>query len=103
MLAWFEKLPPILAFDGGIARIVKQYLLNTGKYEEFYQIVEKHRKDVFGYGPLKAANYSIFLPTRTLDEEGDRFSMCSMKNYTDRGVKRVTGERYILKYVVKIF
>ncbi len=81
-IQWTSKVPPILAFDGGIGRIVKQYLINTGKYEEFYKIVEKHRSDVFGQGPINDVQHGVFLPTRTLDEDGNRFSSCSERNFT---------------------
>ncbi len=79
---WTTKLPPILAFDGGIGRIVKQYLINTGKYEEFYEIVEKHRRAIFGDAPFSDVEHGVFLPTRTLDEDGDRFSSCSKRKFT---------------------
>ncbi len=75
-------MPPILAFDGGIGRIVKQYLINTGKYEKFYEIVEKHRRAIFGDAPFNDIEHDVFLPTRTLDEDGDRFSSCSKENFT---------------------
>jgi hypothetical protein len=81
-LEWTSKLSPILAFDGGIGPIVKQYLINTGKYEKFYEIVEKHRIDVFGQGAVNDVQHGVFLPTRTLDEDGDRFSSCSKEKFT---------------------
>jgi hypothetical protein len=61
---------------------VKQYLINTGKYEKFYEIVEKHRIDVFGQGAVNDVQHGVFLPTRTLDEDGDRFSSCSKEKFT---------------------
>jgi hypothetical protein len=81
-LQWTSKLPPILAFDGGIGRIVKQYLINTGKYEEFYRIVEQHRQAIFGDAPFSDVEHGVFLPNRTLDEDGNRFSSCSKENFT---------------------
>jgi hypothetical protein len=81
-MQWPEKLPPILAFDGGVVRIIKQYLQNTGKYEKFYQIVEGHRRDVFGDSPLTDINRGVYLPTKRLDPIGARFFLCSNKNYS---------------------
>ncbi len=75
-------MPPILAFDGGIGPIVKQYLINTGKYEEFYRIVAKHRQAIFGDAPFSAVEHGVFLPTHTLDEDGNRFSSCSKRKFT---------------------
>lgn len=91
MLRWCDKLPPILAFDGGIVRLVKQYLQDTGKYQDFYDIVEKHRRDVFGRAPISEVTHGVFMPTRVLDKDDSRFTRCSSRNYTDMQISKCSA------------
>ncbi len=83
MLEWYEKVAPIVAFDGGIVSIIREYLNSTKKYDEFYEVVQMLRLSLFGNETLlNPRQNEVFLPTVMLDDNGERFKTCSDRKFT---------------------
>ncbi len=77
-LSW-QKVTPIIAFGGGVASLIRLYLMETGKYDDFITTVASEYAYVFL--SLQGENVPFYLPTVTVNANGTRFSACSNIDY----------------------
>ncbi len=69
-------MAPIVAFDGGIGPIIRDYLRDTGQYNEFLSIVKHNRLMFFHPEILDDKLPSMFLPSKLMQSNGERFTTC---------------------------
>ena len=67
-----------LAVSGGVVDLVREYLVRTGKYDEFRSIVARETNYTFPQG-LDGENVEFALPNERLFDNGSRFSICRSK------------------------
>lgn len=80
-MKWDSKLFQLLAFDGGLASIVRDILNDTGQLEQFYAIV-RDNIEIFENSNSDLEEYHLYMPTAPLQEQTQRFNACSAQNYT---------------------
>ena len=81
--AWYNKIPIVVAYSGGVGNIVKRYLQRTGKFEEFRTLVDEEWTRVFADG-LHGEDIGFILPSHTLPDNNQRFPCTGRRNFTAR-------------------
>jgi hypothetical protein len=72
---WLNALV-VIAMDGGLAYLTREYLKESGKYDDFYNLVDREWTAVFGNSTLNGENVDFALPKKLFPTDGERFSAC---------------------------
>jgi hypothetical protein len=71
---WDYKSIVVLAIAGGIGNVVSRYMNETGKRESFNEIIDRYWTWLFGNGTLQGSHIAFALPSKSMPDNGQRFS-----------------------------
>jgi hypothetical protein len=76
-MTWQNKAPPVIAFSGGVVHLVRAYLQDRGKYDDFVDYVDREWTLAFANKTLSSDEIAVKLPSKLVDcSPTTRFTSC---------------------------
>jgi hypothetical protein len=77
--AWFA-LQIVVAFDNGLSPLIRQYLNESGKYDDFLAIVDREYGILYNNGTFYGEEHDFKLPSKLLPTNGTKYTSCYPKD-----------------------
>ncbi len=81
VLSWSQKAIVVLAFDGGIASLIYEYLNKHGDYNKFYDVVQRQFTEKFDNSTQNENTGDFYLPLAIMTNSNEPFLAC-FDNFT---------------------